>query len=74
MAKIKVIHDTIGETLTIYFHEPSENHICEELGNGSLLIKDENTGETVGFEQLNYKPKEPHRLIIESESFTERTN
>lgn len=67
------MHDQMAESLTIYFDEPSENHICEELGNGSLLIKDEKTGETVGFEQLNYKPTEPHRLIIESESFNEKT-
>jgi hypothetical protein len=39
-AKVKIMYDQVGETLTIYFNEPSANHICEELGNGSLLIKD----------------------------------
>lgn len=66
MAKIKIIYDAAGETVTVYSHEPSKNQICEELGNGIVLIKNDKTGEVIGIEQLYYRPEEPHRLIIES--------
>ena len=72
MAKIKIIHDTVGETLTIYFAEPNEHQICEETEHSLILIKDERTNEVVGLEKFNYKPNPLQPLIIESETFTER--
>lgn len=74
MAKIKILHDQIGETLTIYFHEPSEHQICELNDDEMILIKDEATKQLLGFELLHYKPEDSSELVIESESFNERTN
>ncbi len=57
MAHIRVIHDPIGETLTVYWKAPSQDQICEETGEGVILIKDRQTGEIIGFERLYYKPE-----------------
>jgi hypothetical protein len=54
MAHIKVIHDPIGETLTVYWDDPDREEICEEVGHGIILIKDAQ-GEVIGFERLHFK-------------------
>ena len=54
MAHIRVIHDPVGETLTVYWKEPSTDQICEETGEGVILIKDRQTQEVIGFERLYY--------------------
>ena len=54
MAHIRVIHDPVGETLTVYWKEPSPDQICEETGEGVILIKDHKTQEVIGFERLYY--------------------
>ena len=56
MAHIRVIHDPVGETLTIYWKEPSREQICEETGEGVILIKDRHSGDVIGFERLYYRP------------------
>ena len=55
MAHIRVIHDPVGETLTVYWKEPSLDQICEETGEGVILIKDRQTQEVIGFERLYYR-------------------
>ena len=55
MAHVRVIHDPIGETLTVYFGVPRSDQVCEETGEGVILIKDHQSGEVVGFERLYYK-------------------
>jgi hypothetical protein len=55
MAQIKVIHDPVGETLTIYWDDPEHEEVCEEIGQGIILIKDVQ-GEVIGFERLYFRP------------------
>jgi hypothetical protein len=74
MAKIKIMHDQIAESLTIYFYEPTNNHLCEETDDGMILIRDEKTKKLLGFELLYYKPEHKNPLIIESVSFSEKTS
>ena len=62
MAHIKVIHDPVGETLTVYWDDPQREEICEEVGHGIILIKDIQ-GEVIGFERLYFKAKEPSQGI-----------
>ena len=50
MAQIKVIHDPVGETLTVYWDNPDR----EEVGDGLILIKDAQ-GEAIGFGHLYFK-------------------
>jgi hypothetical protein len=64
MAHIKVIHDPIGETLTVYWDDPEREEVCEEVGQGIILIKDAQ-GEVIGFERLYFKTKKaPHELGV----------
>jgi hypothetical protein len=56
MARVKVIHDPVGETLTVYWDDPEHEDVCEEIGDGLILIKDAH-GEVIGFERLYFKPK-----------------
>ena len=55
MAHIRVIHDPAGETLTVYWAEPGAEQVCEETGDGVVLIKDARTREVVGLERLYYR-------------------
>ena len=55
MARIRVIHDAVGETLTVYWAEPRSDQICEETGEGIILIKDARTREIIGFERLYFR-------------------
>ncbi len=57
MAHIRVIHDPRGETLTVYWAEPRAEQVCEETGEGVILIKDARTQEVIGFERLYYRPE-----------------
>jgi hypothetical protein len=64
MAHIKVIHDAIGETLTVYWDDPEREEVCEAVGHGIILIKDAQ-GEVIGFEGLYFKPKDAlHELGV----------
>ena len=73
MAKIKIIHDQIAESLTIYFYEPSKHQVCEETDDGMILIRDEASKKLLGFELLYYKPERPNSLVIESETCSQQT-
>lgn len=53
MAKVKVYYDHDGKTLTVWFDDPSKEHICEETGEEVILIKDLE-GNVIGFERLNF--------------------
>jgi hypothetical protein len=56
MDKIKVIHDTLGKTLTVWLDDPAKEHICEETSDEVLLMKDRK-GRVIGFELLHYRPQ-----------------
>ena len=67
MPHIRVIHDPGGETLTVYFAEPRSNQVCEETGEGVILIKDRQGGEVIGFERLYYKAMPgPNTVTVET--------
>ena len=55
MDKIKVVHDTVGHTLTIWLDDPSLEHVCEETNEEVILMKDK-SGRVIGFEKLHYTP------------------
>ena len=55
MAEVKVYYDTVGETLTVWFGDPSTSYICEEAGDDVILMKDRE-GAVIGFEKLNFSP------------------
>ena len=66
MDKIKVVHDTVGNTLTVWLDDPAKEHVCEETADEVVLIKAAN-GRVIGFEMLNYQPANvTHGLAVET--------
>lgn len=53
--KIKLFFDPVGNTLTVWFGNPDQEHVCEETGNDVILMKDRG-GQVIGFEKLNFVP------------------
>jgi hypothetical protein len=62
MAHIKVIHDPVGETLTVSWDDPQREETCEEVGHGILLLNDVQ-GEVIGFARLYCTAKEPAQAL-----------
>jgi uncharacterized protein YuzE len=61
MARVKVYYDRQGNTLTVWFDDPKNEHVCEETGDEIVLMKDR-TGKVIGFEKLNFS-QEPTALL-----------
>ncbi len=53
MEKIKLIHDLVGKTFTVWMGDPQTEHICEETADEVVIMKDK-TGKIIGLEILNY--------------------
>ena len=75
MEELKVFYDKIGNTLTVWFGDPQNEHICEETGEEVILMKDQN-GHVIGFEKLNFsvKTSEELRLIFETNTVSVATD
>ncbi|PZV07311.1 MAG: DUF2283 domain-containing protein [Leptolyngbya sp.] len=67
MAQVKVFHDRVGNTLTVWFGDPEAEVEVEETGDEVVLMKDKN-GQVIGFEKLNFLPtsSEPIRVAFET--------
>lgn len=67
MAQVKVFHDRIGNTLTVWFGDPETEVEVEETGDEVVLMKDKD-GKVIGFEKLNFVPasSEPIRVAFET--------
>ncbi len=53
MDKVRVYFDRAGNTLSIWFDDPQKEHLCEEIDDDIVLMKDKR-GRVIGFERLNY--------------------
>ena len=53
MDKIKVIHDMVGHTLTVWLDDPEKEHVSDETADEMILMKDI-SGCVIGFELLHY--------------------
>jgi len=51
--KVRVYYDRVGNTLTVWFDNPKNETVCEEVGDDVIHIKDRD-GRVIGFERLNY--------------------
>ena len=56
MDKVRVYFDRVGNSLTVWFDDPTKESICEEVGDDVVLMKDRR-GRVIGFERLNYLTK-----------------
>ena len=57
MEKVRVYYDRAGNSLTVWFDDPEQEHICDEVDDDVVLMKDE-AGRVIGFERLNYLSKQ----------------
>ncbi len=53
MEKVRVYYDRTGNSLTVWFDDPGQERVCEEIDDDIVLMKDEG-GRVIGFERLNY--------------------
>jgi Protein of unknown function (DUF2283) len=67
MAELSVLYDREGRTLTVWFSDRREEHVCEETGEEAVLMKDA-TGHVIGFEKLNFSIPETDRLRVAVET------
>lgn len=66
MPKIKVIHDVVGHTLTVWLDDPAKENVCEETTDDAVLMKDAE-GRVIGFELLHYRPSTTEKdLAVET--------
>jgi uncharacterized protein YuzE len=67
MAQVKVFHDRVGNTLTVWFGDPETEVEVEETGDEIVLMKD-GDGRVIGFEKLNFvaASSEPVRVAFET--------
>ena len=63
MAQVKVFYDEVGNTLTVWFGNPEDEHVAEETGDEVVLMKDK-TGTVIGFEKLNFSIAKPKHLQL----------
>ncbi len=54
MDKIRVIHDPVGHSLTVWWGDPATEAICEETDDEVVLRTDAN-GRVIGCEMLHYQ-------------------
>ena len=63
---IRVIHDPVGKTLTIWLDEPTKEATCQETEEEIVLMKDFR-GRVIGFEILHYEPtSSPPAISLET--------
>ena len=67
MAEVKIFHDRDGKTLTVWFTDRSQEHVCEETGDEVVLMKDR-AGRVIGFEKLNFSVPDSDQLRVEVET------
>ena len=67
MAQVKVFYDEVGNTLTVWFGNPEDEHVAEETGDEVVLMKDK-TGRVIGFEKLNFSIVKPKHLQVAFET------
>ena len=63
MAEVSVLYDREGRTLTVWFSDRHQEHVCEETGDEVVLLKDF-AGHVIGFEKLNFSIPDTDRLRV----------
>jgi uncharacterized protein YuzE len=66
--KVRIYYDRTGNTLSVWFDDPKKEHLCEEIDDDVVLVKDRR-GRVIGFERLNYRTRreqgEPGNIPVE---------
>lgn len=64
MNRVKICYDQKGQTLTVWFDDPSLEVVSEETGDEIVLMKDR-AGRVIGFEKLNFAPTDPRNVTLD---------
>jgi hypothetical protein len=64
---MKIFYGLDIELLTIFWAEPRDNQIANELDNDGVLLRDESTGESLGLEFFSYRKGDRRLLEIQNE-------
>ena len=67
MAKVKVFHDPVGNTLVVWFDNPEDETEAEETGDEVILMKNKE-GKVIGFEKLNFLPQSEQSVQVAFET------
>jgi hypothetical protein len=67
MAELSVLYDREGRTLTVWFGDRHQEHVCGETGEEVVLMKDA-AGRVIGLEKLNYSIPGTDRLQVAAET------
>ncbi|MBI3796063.1 MAG: DUF2283 domain-containing protein [Deltaproteobacteria bacterium] len=59
MDRIRVIHDTVGHTLTIWLGDPQQEYVST-LTDDEVVVMKNREGRILGFEVLHYQPANPN--------------
>lgn len=64
MEHIKVIHDTVGPTLTIWLGDPKREYVST-LTDDEVVVMKSRVGRILGFEVLHYQPadSQPQMMV-----------
>lgn len=68
MAQVKVFHDRVGNTLTVWFGDPEAEVEAEETGDEVILMKDR-SGRVIGFEKLNFVANSSEAIRVAFETY-----
>ncbi len=68
MEQIKVHYDPLGNTLTIWFGNPADEEVVEEIDDDIALMKDK-AGNVIGLEKLNFAAQ-PGSVRVQFEALT----
>jgi hypothetical protein len=63
MARVRVYYDRRGNTLSVWFDDPQEEYVCEETGEGVVLMKNR-AGQVIGFEKLEFVAGDDNPLEV----------
>jgi uncharacterized protein YuzE len=63
MEQIKVYYDERGQTVTVWFEDPSQESVAEEIGDEIIVMKSE-SGKVLGFEKLNVRYSHPSEVSV----------
>lgn len=64
MAKIIIRYDKEGNTLDVWWGTPTDEFVCEEVGDG-VILKEDKEGKVIGLEKLNCLPAEVAKEAVE---------
>ncbi|MBL7191196.1 DUF2283 domain-containing protein [bacterium] len=67
MEEVRIYYDREGNTLTVWFGDPSEEAVCEETGDEVILMKNKE-GKVIGFEKLNFSSSSADRIRLAFET------